>query len=81
MCVAVPGRVLEIAGPDRLFAQVDLGGVPRTVNLGLLEDPHQLTVGDYVTVHLGFALERVPAGEAEELLGTLGADAVSGTET
>lgn len=81
MCVAVPARVLEIAGPDRLLATVDLAGVPRTVNLGLLEDPGEVSVGDYVTVHLGFALERVPAEEAQELLSTLRSAATGETGT
>lgn len=81
MCVAVPGRVLEIAGPGRLLAKVDLAGVSRTVNLGLLEDPGEVNVGDYVIVHLGFAIEQVPVGEAEEMLRTLSADLPSGTES
>lgn len=81
MCVAVPGRVLEIAGADGLTARVDLAGVARSVNLGLLEDPHQVKVGDYVIVHLGFALERVPDQEAREMLSTLDANAAGRSST
>lgn len=80
MCVAVPGRVLEI-GSDGLMANVDLAGRPRSVNLGLLEDPHEVKVGDYVIVHLGFALERIPDQEAREMLRTLDANAAGGSGT
>lgn len=79
MCIAVPGRVLEITDPVGLLAKVDLAGVPRTVNLAMLEKPEEVRVGDYVVVHLGFALEQVPEEEARELLTTLGAADVSET--
>ena len=65
MCLAVPGRILSLEGPAAL---VDFGGVTRTVMTPLLEDPR---VGDYVLVHAGFAIQRLEASEASEVLALL----------
>ena len=59
MCVAVPGEVVRI--DPQGTAEVDFGGVHRTVSLALLPD---VRVGDYVIVHAGFALHRVDPEEA-----------------
>ena len=60
MCLAVPGRVLEITEDN--MAVVDVGGVRRMVCLDLVTD---VRVEDYVLVHVGFALERIDQEEAE----------------
>jgi len=63
MCLAVPALIVEIR-PDG-HALVDLGGVRKTVSLDLVED---CSVGDYVLVHVGYALERLDTAEAERTL-------------
>lgn len=63
MCLAIPARVVEIAQNDQ--AIVDLGGVRKDVSLALVED---VQVGDYVIVHVGYALTRLDPEEAEKTL-------------
>jgi hydrogenase expression/formation protein HypC len=62
MCLAVPGRVVEvIQEADMLVGRVDFGGISRRVCLEHLQD---VKPGDYVLVHVGFALARVDEAEA-----------------
>ena len=63
MCLGVPGRVIEIDGPT---ASVDFWGVKRKVRLETVDEPVQ--VGDYVLVHVGFAIRRIPQEQIEETL-------------
>lgn len=63
MCLAIPARIVEM--PDPQNAIVDLGGVRKEISLALVEDA---AVGDYVIVHVGYALQKVDAGEAERTL-------------
>jgi hydrogenase expression/formation protein HypC len=63
MCLGVPGRVIEI---DGLAANVDFWGVKRRVRLETVDEPVQ--VGDYVLVHVGFAIRRIPQEQIEETL-------------
>ncbi|HMV19074.1 MAG TPA: HypC/HybG/HupF family hydrogenase formation chaperone [Zoogloea sp.] len=63
MCLAIPTRVVELL-PDAQ-ALVDLGGVRKTVSLELVDD---VAPGDYVIVHVGYALTRLDADEAERTL-------------
>jgi hydrogenase expression/formation protein HypC len=63
MCLAIPAKVVEIAENDQ--AIVDLGGVRKDVSLALVED---VQVGDYVIVHVGYALTRLDPEEAEKTL-------------
>jgi hydrogenase expression/formation protein HypC len=63
MCLAIPAKVVEIAEGDQ--AIVDLGGVRKDVSLALVED---VKVGDYVIVHVGYALTRLDPEEAEKTL-------------
>jgi hydrogenase expression/formation protein HypC len=63
MCLAIPARVVEIAEND--LAIVDLGGVRKDISLALVED---VQVGDYVIVHVGYALTRLDPEEAEKTL-------------
>lgn len=67
MCIALPGQVVEV-GVDRTeLARVDVGGVVRTVHLGMLVgDPP--AVGDWLALHLGFAIERMTEAQAREAL-------------
>jgi len=66
MCLAIPARVVELQANDT--AIVDLGGVRKDVSLALVED---VAVGDYVIVHVGYALTRLDPEEAEKTLAVM----------
>jgi hydrogenase expression/formation protein HypC len=71
MCLAIPGRIVEfLPGNNDQLALVDVVGVTRKINIGLMEDT-QLDVGDYVLIHVGFAMSRVDEKEAAEALSML----------
>ncbi len=63
MCLAVPARVVDIDGDDR--AEIDVGGTRNQISLALVDD---VSVGDYVIVHTGFAIARLDVEEAEKTL-------------
>lgn len=63
MCLAIPARVVQIQDGDQ--AIVDLGGVRKEISLALVEG---VAVGDYVIVHVGYALTRLDPEEAEQTL-------------
>ncbi len=65
MCLAIPGQVVEI-GDEPMLARVDVGGVRRNVNVGLLEDP--VAPGDWLLIHVGFALGKIGEREARDQL-------------
>ena len=76
MCLAIPGQIVEFhpAGSD--LATVDVSGVRRRVNIGLLEG-QDVQVGDWVLIHVGFAMNKIGAAQAQEqmrLLALLGED-------
>jgi hydrogenase expression/formation protein HypC len=56
MCLAIPGQVIELVDEQNRLAKVDVAGVLRNVNIGLLEDTGP---GDWVLIHVGFALSKV----------------------
>ena len=69
MCLAVPGRLLALSGEGlERRGRVDFGGVVREVSLAFVPDAR---AGDYVLVHVGFALTLVDAAEAQKLLDSL----------
>lgn len=63
MCLAIPARIVDLLGDDA--ARVDLGGVRKDISLALVEGAK---VGDYVVVHVGYALAILDQAEAEEAL-------------
>ena len=63
MCLAIPARVVEKSAGDN--AIVDLAGVRKDISLALVED---VQVGDYVIVHVGYALSKLDAAEAAQTL-------------
>ncbi len=69
MCLGVPGQVVEISDAAQLRARVDVDGAVREVSLAMLEldGPQAARVGDWVVVHLGFALARIEEVEAREI--------------
>jgi hydrogenase expression/formation protein HypC len=72
VCLAIPGRVIEVVDEDNRLALVDVAGVRRTVNIGLLAaDGHSAAPGDWVLIHVGFALSLVDEEEAAATLALL----------
>jgi hydrogenase expression/formation protein HypC len=68
MCLAIPGEVVELLpGNDDQLAMVDVVGVRRRINVGLLEG-EPLQAGDWVLIHVGFAMSKVDEKEAAEAL-------------
>jgi hydrogenase expression/formation protein HypC len=65
MCLAIPGRVVEITDEHNQLAKVDVSGVLRNVNVGLLDG---IQSGDWVLIHVGFALSKVDEDEAHATL-------------
>jgi hydrogenase expression/formation protein HypC len=78
MCLAIPGQVIEFVDEPNRLARVDVAGVIRTVNVGLLDnDGDAAKPGDWVLIHVGFALSKVDEDEAMatlQLLQGMGAD-------
>ena len=68
MCLAIPGQVLEIVDAGNRLAKVDIAGVRRNVNVGLLEQNGGVAPGDWVLIHVGFALSKVDEDEAQATL-------------
>jgi hydrogenase expression/formation protein HypC len=73
MCLAIPIRVEELLHDS--MARVTLGGVSKTVSIALLED---VRLGDYVLIHVGFALTRLDPDEAERTLALMREASVPG---
>ena len=74
MCLAIPGQILEVVDEPNRLARVAVAGVQRTVNVGLLDDAGP---GDWVLIHVGFAISQVDEDEALatlDLLRGMGAD-------
>ena len=72
MCLAIPGQVVEIVDEVNRLARVDIAGVRRTVNVGLLDDDGVgAQPGDWVLIHVGFALSKVDEEEARATLSLL----------
>lgn len=66
MCLAIPGQVLELVDDPHRLAKVDVAGVQRRVNVGLLDEDGRVGVapGDWVLIHVGFAMSKVDEAEA-----------------
>lgn len=78
MCLGIPGQIVAINDEQEKLAVVDVGGVRRTVNIACLVDEQhspESCIGEWVLVHVGFAMSRVDPEEAQrtiELLSQLG---------
>jgi len=68
MCLAIPAKLVEYVDEERQYGTVELGGVRRRVNTCLLTGPDTTAPGEYVLVHVGFALSRVSEEEAQQTL-------------
>lgn len=67
MCLAIPGRIIAVSQEQPLLAQVEVAGVRRNVNIGLLE-PGEVAPGDWVLIHVGFALSKIDEEQARDQL-------------
>jgi hydrogenase expression/formation protein HypC len=66
MCLGIPGQIVEIVDPVNHIAKADVSGVRRNVNVGLLaETPDAVDVGDWVLIHVGFAMSKIDEEEAQ----------------
>ena len=78
MCLAIPGQILELVDEENRLARVEVAGIRRNVNIGLLDaDDSEVGPGDWVLIHVGFALSKVDEAEAEatlRLLAGMGTD-------
>ena len=70
MCLGIPGLVVELSDAHEHLARVDVNGVGRTINIGLLED-EDLRCGDWVLIHVGFAMSKIDEEEARLALASL----------
>lgn len=71
MCLGIPGRIVTIDDADKRLATVDVSGVKRQVNVACIIDddnPIETCVGEWVLVHVGFAMSRIDEAEAAETL-------------
>jgi hydrogenase expression/formation protein HypC len=74
MCLGIPGQIVEVTDAARKLATVDVAGVKRIVNVACVaRDPGELAacVGQWVLVHVGFAMSRIDAVEAQKTLDLL----------
>jgi hydrogenase expression/formation protein HypC len=67
MCLAIPGQIVEFDAQQPMLAKVDVAGVRRNVNIALLDDT-SVAAGDWILIHVGFALSKIGAAEAQEQL-------------
>jgi hydrogenase expression/formation protein HypC len=69
MCLGIPGQVVEIIDVEQHRGMADIDGVRREINIGLvLNEPGGLKVGDWVLIHVGFAMSILDEEEAERTL-------------
>jgi len=78
MCLAIPGQILDVVDETNRLAKVDVAGVQRNVNIGLLDDDGVgVGPGDWVLIHVGFAMSKIDEAEAHEtrrMLESMGED-------
>jgi hydrogenase expression/formation protein HypC len=79
MCLAIPGKIVELVPEYENLALVEVGGVRRKIDLGLLQDD-PAKPGDWVLIHVGFAMSKISEEEAAEqmrMLAMLGEDSAA----
>ncbi|WP_046470693.1 HypC/HybG/HupF family hydrogenase formation chaperone [Allosalinactinospora lopnorensis] len=76
MCLGIPGEVIELNTEQPDLAKVDVSGVRRSINIALLEE-EDVRPGDWILIHVGFALSKIDEEEAQaalDFLKTIGQD-------
>ena len=63
MCLGIPGQIVEVVDPEHHIAKAEVSGVRRNVNIGLLAG--DISIGDWVLIHVGFALSKIDEEEAQ----------------
>ena len=72
MCLGIPGCIVEISDPTRQRGIAEVSGVRRQIHIGLLAgDEGGIDVGDWVLIHVGFAMSKIDAEEADRMLSFL----------
>ena len=74
MCLAIPGQIIEVVDEANRLAGVDVAGVRRNVNVGLLDWTARRSPGDWVLIHVGFAISKIDEEEARATLQLLEGD-------
>lgn len=67
MCLGIPGQIVEIVDPKLNIAKVEVGGVRRDVQFGLIA-PEGVETGDWVLIHVGFAMSKIDEDEARSTM-------------
>ena len=70
MCLAIPGQIIEIVDVENQIAKVEVGGVRRNINTGMLNED-EAQIGNWVLIHVGFAMSKIDEHEAKETLRVL----------
>jgi hydrogenase expression/formation protein HypC len=70
VCLGIPGEVVEVVDPEHHLAMVDVAGVRRRINIGLIAD-EGVAGGDWVLIHVGFAMAKIDEEEARLALESL----------
>jgi hydrogenase expression/formation protein HypC len=70
MCLGIPGKIVEIVDAEKFIAKAEVSGVKRNINVGLLHRD-EARVGEWVLIHVGFALSRIDEQEAKDTLAFL----------
>jgi len=72
MCLGIPGQVIDVVDRDAGLARVDISGVRREISVALVDEPAApIEIGDWVLIHVGFALARIDEDDARETLALL----------
>jgi len=74
MCLGIPGQIIAIEDSERCMATIDVAGIRRQVNIACVvsdDYPPERCIGDWVLVHVGFAMSRIDAAEAQKTLALL----------
>ena len=67
MCLGIPGQIVEMVDDEHHIAKAEVSGVRRNINVGLLvEGPDAVDVGDWVLIHVGFAMSKIDEEEARQ---------------
>jgi hydrogenase expression/formation protein HypC len=72
MCLGIPGRIVEILDDDLQLAKAEVSGVRRNINIGLVNtEDEKIAIGDWVLIHVGFAMARIDEAKAQSTLRAL----------
>lgn len=72
MCLGIPGRIVEVIDEDLMLAKADVSGVKRNINIGLVHyGEERIEAGDWVLIHVGFALSKIDEAEAQATIKAL----------